>query len=127
MAVGELASQFQDTPVILDHLARPGQGTTEEYDRVLKLAQIPRVYMKYSSTGVASASKQPFPHADAKPLVRRVYQAFGADKIILGELGGNMTEFQQAMQLFHFMFDFASEFERAKIQGLNAKKLFAFS
>ena len=126
-AIGELASQFQDTPVILDHLARPGQGTTEEYDQVLKLAQIPRVYMKYSSTGVASASKQPFPHADAKPLVRRVYQAFGADKIILGELGGNMTEFHQAMQLFHFMFDFASASERASIQGVNAKKLFAFS
>ena len=127
VAIGELASKFQDTPVILDHLARPGQGTTEEYDQVLKLAQIPRVYMKYTSTGVASASKQPFPHADAKPLVKRVYQAFGADKIILGELGGNMAEFQQAMQLFDLMFDFAPEPERAKMQGLNAKKLFAFS
>src|SRR5580704_3888189 len=95
VAVGELASKFLDTPVILDHLARPGQGTTEEYDRILKLAQIPRVYMKYSPTGVATASKQPFPHPDAKPLVKRVYDAFGADKIILAELGGNMTEFRQ--------------------------------
>jgi predicted TIM-barrel fold metal-dependent hydrolase len=127
VAVGELASKFQDTPVILDHLARPGQGTTEEYDQVLKLGQIPRVFMKYSSTGVASASKQPFPHPDAKPLVKRVYEAFGADKIILGELGGNMTEFRQAMQLFDFIFDFAPASARAKMQGLNAKQLFAFS
>jgi predicted TIM-barrel fold metal-dependent hydrolase len=126
-AIGELASKFHDTPVILDHLARPGQGTAEEYEQVLKLAQIPRVYMKYTSTGVASASKQPFPHPDAKPLVKRVYQAYGADKIILGELGGNMTEFRQAMQLFDFMFDFAPAAERAKMQGLNAMKLFAFS
>ena len=126
-AIGELASRFHDTPLILDHLARPGQGTPEEYEQVLKLAEIPRVYMKYSATGVGSASKQPFPHADAKPLVKRVYQAFGADKIILGELGGNMTEFRQNMQLFDFMFDFASESDRAKIQGLNAKRLFAFS
>jgi predicted TIM-barrel fold metal-dependent hydrolase len=126
-AIGELASKFQNTPVILDHLARPGQGTAEEYEQVLKLAQIPRVYMKYSSTGVASASKQPFPHEDAKPLVKRVYQAFGAEKIILGELGGNMGEFQQAMQLFHSMFDFAPESARARMQGLNAKRLFAFS
>jgi predicted TIM-barrel fold metal-dependent hydrolase len=127
IAIGELASRFQDTPVILDHLARPGEGTPEEYDQVLKLADIPRVYMKYSKTGVASASKQPFPHPDAKPLVKRVYQAFGADKIILGELGGNKAEFQQAMRLFDLMFDFAPELERARIQGLNAKKLFAFS
>ena len=127
VAIGELASRFRDTPVILDHLARPGEGTPEEYDQVLKLADIPRVYMKYTSTGVASASKQPFPHPDAKPLVKRVYQAFGADKIILGELGGNKAEFQQAMQLFDLMFDFAPELERAKMQSLNAKKLFAFS
>jgi len=83
--------------------------------------------MKYSSTGVASASKQPFPHPDAKPLVRRVYEAFGADKIVLGELGGNMTEFRQAMELFDFMFDFVPASERARIQGLNAKQLFGFS
>jgi predicted TIM-barrel fold metal-dependent hydrolase len=127
VAIGELATKFQDTPVILDHLARPGQGTTEEYDQVLDLAQIPRVYMKFSSTGVGSASKQPFPHADAKPLVKRVYEAFGADKIILAELGGSMTEFRQDLQLFHFMFDFAPASERAKMQGMNAKKLFAFS
>jgi predicted TIM-barrel fold metal-dependent hydrolase len=126
-SIGELASRFRDTPVILDHLARPGQGTPEEYEQVLKLAQIPRVYMKFSATGVTSASKQPFPHADAKPLVKRVYQAFGADKIILGELGGNMTEFRQNMQLFDFMFDFVPASERAKMQGLNAKKLFGFS
>jgi predicted TIM-barrel fold metal-dependent hydrolase len=127
IAIGELASRFQDTPVIIDHLARPGEGTPEEYDQVLKLAQMPRVYMKYTKTGVTSASKQPFPHPDAKPLVKRVYQAFGADKIIVGELGGSMAEVQQTMQLFHSMFDFAPELERAKIQGLNAKKLFAFS
>jgi predicted TIM-barrel fold metal-dependent hydrolase len=126
-AVGELASRFQDTPVILDHLARPGEGTPEEYDQVLKLAQIPRVYMKYTKTGVASASKQPFPHQDAKPLVKRVYQAFGADKIIWGELGVNMTEFQQAAQLLDLMLDSASPSDRAKIQGMNAKKLFGFS
>ena len=127
VAIGELASKFHQTPVIIDHLARPGQGTPEEYEQVLKLAQLPRVYMKYTATGVASASKQPFPHQDAKPLVKRVYQAFGPDKILWGELGVNMTEFQQAVQLLDLMLDSASLSERAKIQGLNAKKLFAFS
>ena len=57
VSIGELASKFHDTPVILDHLARPGQGTPEENGQDLKLAKIPRVYMKFSSTGVATASK----------------------------------------------------------------------
>jgi predicted TIM-barrel fold metal-dependent hydrolase len=125
--IAELASSFRETPIILDHLARPGQGTTQEYEQVLKLAQFPLVYMKFSSTGVGSASKQPFPHLDAKPLVKRVYEAFGADRMVWGELGGNMQAFAQAVELFDTMFDFAPEPERAKIRGLTAQKLFAFA
>jgi predicted TIM-barrel fold metal-dependent hydrolase len=127
VAIGELASKFPDAPVILDHLARPGQGTPEEYEQVLKLAKLPHVYMKYSSTGVESASREPFPHRDAKPLVKRVYQAYGADRMLWGSLGGNMTEFAREVQLFDLMFDFAPEPEQAKIRGITAKKLFAFS
>jgi len=125
--IAGLATRFRDTPIILDHLSRPGQGTPEEYEQVLKLAEFPRVYMKFSSTGVASASKEPFPHPDAKPLVKRVYEAFGADKMIWGELGGNMAEFQRAVQLFDLMFDFVPEPQRMKIRGLTAQRLFAFS
>jgi predicted TIM-barrel fold metal-dependent hydrolase len=127
VAIGELASKFPAAPVILDHLARPGQGTPEEYEQVLKLAKLSNVYMKYSSTGVESASREPFPHRDAKPLVKRVYQAYGADRMLWGSLGGNITEFEREVQLFDLMFDFAPEPERAKIRGLTAKKLFAFS
>ena len=70
--IGELAAKFQDMPIILDHLAQAGRGTPAEYDDVLRLAEFPRVYMK-------------------------------------------------------FTFDFAPEAERAKIRGLTAKKLFAFT
>src|SRR5580692_11683117 len=55
--IGALAAKFREMPVVLDHLARPGQGTAAEFEQVLKLAEIPRVYMKFSGTGVASASK----------------------------------------------------------------------
>jgi predicted TIM-barrel fold metal-dependent hydrolase len=125
--ISELAAKFPETPIILDHLARPGQGTPEEYEQVLKLAKLSHVYMKYSSTGVESASREPFPHPDAKPLVKRVYEAFGADRMIWGELGGSIPEFEREVQLFDLMFGFAPEPERAKIRGLTAKKLFAFS
>jgi predicted TIM-barrel fold metal-dependent hydrolase len=124
--IGDLSAKFRDLPVILDHLARPGQGTAAEYEQVLRLADLPRMYMKFSGTGIASASKQPFPHSDAKPLVRRVHSAFGADRMIWGELGASMAEFDKAVQLFDSMLDFASEDDRAKIRGLTSRKLFAF-
>ena len=113
--------------VILDHLARPGQGTAAEYDEVLRLARIPGVHMKFSTTGVVAASKQPFPHLDARPLVKRIYEAFGPDRMIWGELGNNMPGFARAIELFETMFDSVPEPDRAKIRGLTAKRLFAFS
>jgi predicted TIM-barrel fold metal-dependent hydrolase len=87
--IRSLASQLKEMPVLLDHLARSGQGTPAEYEEVLRLADLPRVYMKYS--GVSYSSKQEYPFRDAQPLVRRVFQAFGADRILWGGLGMDMA------------------------------------
>jgi predicted TIM-barrel fold metal-dependent hydrolase len=122
--IGELCARFPDVPVLLDHLARAGQGTDADFQEVLKLAKMPRVYMKFS--GIGYSSKQPFPHSDAKPLVRRAFDAFGSDRVLWGGLGNTVQEFDRQVQLFETMFDFASETERAKIRGLNAMKLFRF-
>jgi predicted TIM-barrel fold metal-dependent hydrolase len=129
--IRELAKKVPGMAIILDHLDRPGQGTSEEYDQVLALAELPQVYMKFTRTGVQSASTQPFPHLDAKPLVKRVYEGFGPERILWGEIGANWgantVEFGRCIQLFDMMFDFVPESEKARMRGLNAKKLFAFA
>ena len=122
--IAALASAFRDTHVILDHLARAGQGTPAEYEEVLRLAKLPRVVMKFS--GVNYSSKQPRPFRDVKPLVRRTFDAFGADRMIWGGLGLNLDDFQQNVAMFEEMFDFASEADRAKIRGLTAARLYRF-
>lgn len=122
--IGQLAAEFRDLPVILDHLGRAGQGTPEEFAGVLQLAKYPRVYMKYS--GVNYLSKQEYPYASAKPLIRRVYDAFGPDRLIWGGLGYNMADFDRQAKLLDLMFDFAPESERARIRGANAVRLFRF-
>lgn len=120
--IREMAEQFPGVTVILDHLARAGQGTAEEYVEVLRLARLKRVIMKYS--GVAYSSKAPYPHRDAKPLVRRVYDAFGPDRIIWGSFGSTMEAFTRNAELLNEMFSYASEAERMKIRGGNAAELF---
>ena len=83
--VAELADEFGDTPMILDHLVRAAHGPPEEYREVLRLARFPKMVMKFSS--VQYSSKQAYPHDDAKPLIRRVWDAFGPERIIWGSLG----------------------------------------
>ena len=122
--IGDLAAAFPKVPVILDHLARAGQGTPEEFEQVLALARHPRVYMKYSA--INYSSKQPYPFADARPLVRRAFDAFGASRMIWGGLGHDRAEFQKQSALFEQMFGFAPAAARAGIRGLTAKQLFGF-
>jgi predicted TIM-barrel fold metal-dependent hydrolase len=122
--IADLAREFSSTPVLVDHLARAGQGTQAQYNNVLAMAKLPNVYMKFSGVNYSSKEKTPF--RDAKPLVRRTYDAFGPDRMMWGGLGMNMQAFRQNTAMFAEMFDFASETDRAKIRGRTAAKLFGF-
>ena len=122
--IANLARQFPDVRVVLDHLGRAGMGSAANYQEVLKLATLPNTVMKFS--GWRYSSKQDHPYADAKPVVRRAYDAFGPDRMIWGGLGKSMEDFAKAVEVFELMLDFASEPDRAKIRGLTAKKLYQF-
>ena len=114
-AIGVLAAEFRNTPVLIDHLAFPAQGTAAEYEEVIKLARLSRVYMKVSTLTEKD-----------KPLVKRLYDAYGPDRLIWGSYGSSMTAFEKDLALADFVFDYASENDRVKIRGLNAMKLFRF-
>jgi predicted TIM-barrel fold metal-dependent hydrolase len=113
--IRKLAAQFREIPVILDHLGRVGQGTPAQFDEVLRLSELPKVYMKYSGDFM-----------NRKPEVRRAFQAFGAGRIIWGGLGMNMDQFRKNSALFDSTFDFTTEEARASIRGANAMKLYGF-
>lgn len=113
--VGELVKAFPDIPVLIDHLGRPAQGSKEEYEYVLRLAKFDNVYMKLS--GVRYISKEPFPHQDAKPLVRQIVETFGSERMIWG--GGEPA-------IVNVQLDFLTESERNKVLGETAAKLFGF-
>ena len=90
-----------------------GQGTPEEFEGVLRLAKFPKVYMKYSSA-----------HVDLKPMVRRMFDAYGPRRMIWGTLGYTRDEYAKQSQLLDSMFDFATDAQRARIRGGNAEELF---
>jgi predicted TIM-barrel fold metal-dependent hydrolase len=113
--IRKLAAQFREMPVILDHLGRVGQGTPAQFDEVLRLSELPKVYMKYSGEFM-----------NRKAEVRRAFQAFGAGRMIWGGLGMNMDQFRKNSALFDSTFDFTTEEARASIRGANALKLYGF-
>lgn len=120
--IGALAERFPEMPVFLDHTARAAQGTPAEFLEVLRLARLPRVYMKFC--GASFASPEP---AGAKAVVRRAFDAFGPKRMLWGQLGMNLAQFDKAAAEFDELFDFASEADRARIRGLNAIDAYRFS
>lgn len=105
---GEAIEDYPDFPVLIDHMAEPQLGTAEEYEDVLSLARFPNVTIKMS--GLSHFSQEPEPYLDTKPLVRRVAEAFGADRIAWSS--GSPTIVDQLL-------DHWSEEKRAKVKGQN--------
>jgi L-fuconolactonase len=111
-----LAARFPETTVILDHMGRPGQGTEEEYRQVLKMAELPKVVLKYSSWSEYKG--------DLGQLTRRIYDTFGPDRMIWGTLGNTPAEYRRQATRFEELLAFAPGADRLKIKGANAQRLF---
>lgn len=84
-AVARRAREFPDLRIVLDHCGYvspnlyPPEPTV---DAVVRLADLPNVYTKLSFLGAASAGG--FPCADVHWMVRRVVDAFGAERCVFG-------------------------------------------
>jgi predicted TIM-barrel fold metal-dependent hydrolase len=114
-ALGALASGFRNVAVLIDHFGLVARGTPEEYDDVVALSKQPQFYMKISQLP-----------SNSKPMVKRVFDAFGPDRLVWGSFGSNLEAFNKIVAQIDDVFDFASENDRSKIRGGNAMKLFKF-
>jgi predicted TIM-barrel fold metal-dependent hydrolase len=104
----------------MDHFGLPTYGDQAQYEEVVRLAKLPRVYLRVEGL------VKPAWYGDPRQFARRAYDAFGPDRLIWGGYGGNVERFEKTLALIDELFGFASEEERLKIRGLNAMKLFGF-
>jgi predicted TIM-barrel fold metal-dependent hydrolase len=118
-----LIREFHDTPVIIDHLGRPFQGTPKEHAVVVKWAAYKNAWMKVSSIPATTQ----YPHRDISPIIRQLTDAYGPDRMLYG--GGFSSA--ATPDSYNAAFDHAASYlsdlsdrDRGKILGGNAKKLF---
>lgn len=120
-----LIEEFSGTTVIIDHAGRPLQGTPEEHARVVAWSRFKNTVVKIS----AIPPRTQYPHRDATPFIRRLADAFGADRMITGggfEANATPESYlagreRQLSYVSHF-----PEAERAKVAGGTAARLFKF-
>ncbi|WP_231754158.1 amidohydrolase family protein [Caulifigura coniformis] len=127
--VVEMCGKYPDTTVVVDHLARVGMtGDFPEPDvqRLLGLAKRPKVHVKVSAFYFLGKKKPPY--RDLVPLIRRVYDAFGASRLMWGsdcpyQLGGG-NNYPASVELIEKGLDFLSAPDRESLLKGTATKVF---
>ena len=84
-AIEPIVGRFPGVKVVLDHLGGPPVGEERPYpllSHVLRMAKYPNVYVKVSNMN--RISQVPYPHIDTHEMVRRIYDAFGPERLMWG-------------------------------------------
>jgi L-fuconolactonase len=132
----QMVRQFPAVPVVIDHLARIDLKQADplpEFQKLLALAKYPNVYVKVSELSVLSPSET-YPWSDTFPWVRRMYDAFGPDRMLWGTGFPGATRVQagrptltQELDLIRHEIPFFTAEDRVKILGTNAARLWKFT
>jgi predicted TIM-barrel fold metal-dependent hydrolase len=77
-----MAGRFPGVPVVVDHMGYPDVDLGETRNLV-RLARLPNVYVKVTEFYNHSKTRA-YPYADVLPTVRRVYDAFGPQRLMWG-------------------------------------------
>lgn len=121
--------------VIIDHLAQMDLSVPDpepDLRLLLAMARYPNVWVKVSELSSVSKSKT-YPFADAHPYVKRVYEAFGPDRLLFGTgyPGSARAHYKrpalnEEIDLIRKEIPFFSGEDREKILGRNAMRLWRF-
>jgi predicted TIM-barrel fold metal-dependent hydrolase len=120
-----LVKEFAAIPVIIDHLGRPFQGTPKEHDVVVNWSRFKNTVMKLS----AIPATKDYPHRDPAPVVKRLVEAYGPERLVYGGgFGAAATpeSYRAARERTRaFLADLSAD-DQAKVLGGNAARLFGW-
>lgn len=131
-----MLAAYPGVKVVIDHLARvdlTGPDPAKDVTQLTRLARYPNVSVKVSELSLLSPSKK-YPYADTFAWIKRVYDAFGPDRLLWGTGFPGATRGQagrppleQELALVRREIPFLSASDREKILGRNAAFLWRFA
>lgn len=130
-----MARAHPNVRIIIDHLSQVDLGAEDpepDFRLLLSMARRRNVWVKVSELSSVSKSGR-YPFADAYPYVKRVYEAFGPDRLLFGTgyPGAARAAYQrptleQEIELICERIPFFTAEDREKILGRNAAQLWGF-
>lgn len=128
-AVDRMCRRFPDTPVVIDHFARigiDGQFRKADLDNLCGLAKHKNVHVKVSA--FSALGKQEAPYLDLAPMIRRVLDAFGPERLMWATdgpwqmMGGH--KYKDSIDLIRVRLNFLTDEDRQWILRKTAQRVF---
>ena len=116
-----------DLQVVIDHMADTPLDHPEQLELLLALAQYPHVFVKVSH--MWSLSRQAYPYADAAAQVKKLYDVFGAKRLMAGTdwpISLPKQSYAQTVALYRDHFDFIPAQDHAQIFSKTVQLVWPF-
>ncbi len=126
--VEKLIEKFPELTVVIDHMADSPLDKPEQLNMLLALKRYPKVFVKISHTW--SLSKQPFPYTDSQAQVKRLYDAFGLQKLMWGTdwpLVENHCGYAKALSVVRDEMKFLSADDKSWILSKTIERVWPFA
>jgi len=128
-AIDRACRKFPNTPVVIDHFARigtDGQIRDSDVEALCKLAQHRQTHVKVSA--FYALGKKQAPYLDLSPLVRRLVDAFGPERLMWAtDCPYQVQEghtYEDSIALVRDRLDFLSDGDREWLLRKTAEKVF---
>lgn len=116
---GKVAERYPGLTVVIDHMGLGrGRGASAfaDLDMLLILAALPNIFIKM--TCAPNYSAEPYPHRDIQPYLKRIYDAFGPQRLFWGaDLTRLEGSYSDCLRLFQEGLDFLSAEDKEWILG----------
>jgi L-fuconolactonase len=112
--------------VVIDHMADCPLDRPDQLKMLLDLARYPKVFVKISD--MSTVSKQPYPYPDAQAEVKRVYERFGAKRLMWATNWPTLKElpYPKAVELYRDHLSFLSGKEHEEILYKTVQRVWPF-
>lgn len=128
-SVDRMCARYPQTPVVIDHFARigvDGQIRPSDVDQLCQLARFKQVTVKVSA--FYALGKKQAPYEDLGPMIRRLRDAFGAERLMWASDCPYQVQaphaYQPSIDLIKSGVDFLTAHERAAILRDTAARAF---
>ena len=113
--------------VVIDHMADCPLDRPDQLKLLLDLARYPRVFVKISDLWVLS--RQPYPYKDAQEQVKRLYAAFGPQRLMWATnwpVSLKQLPYAKIVELYRDHLDFLSREDRDEVLSKTVQRVWPF-